>query len=396
VDINSGHKEEQTYSISDIRRDSDIFAPFMKTQFLAFFLLLSFFGVQALAVGVPTGEKDLKPDWLVRNTGDFVSYRDASGSPEVVYLKLNAREISGQLLKIQGIRSFNLFINNQLAGSGKYFLLNVDSLARAFSANNLLVAIHLANGRFGNLVTALVPPAKPSDLTDGLVKREGSFFRDFGILGIVLLMGMVVLIVRLNPKLASDYFSIGGVFSTREIGDSQVYTRIGSSTNILFYAYCSMLLAYYLMIAFHFTGDEFPLANSFQGNYFWSVVLQWMKLSAYLLIFFFLKIILVFGISYLFGIPHIAGIHFFNWVRLLIIIFGLLTMILFVYFIWHGQSTDVHSAMLKLLGWIMGGWIILIFLKLSGNASTSLFHLFSYICATELIPFLFIIKVLYK
>jgi hypothetical protein len=369
----------------------------MNTIFLTFCsLLLTLTSFHTCGQELSFAETNLKNEWLVQEGGKFRPYSERETSPEVVYIELDARDCAGKFLKIRSVLTFTLFINNKLAGTGPHLYASVDSLATTYSASNLLVAIHRRKAGHGDITTTLVSPVRKNPLTDGLVKREGSFFKDFGILGILLLLGLAVLIVRLNPKLASDYYSFAGIFSTREIQDSQVYTRIGSSTNILFYAYCSMLLAYYFIVIFHFTGSEFPVANEFQGEHFWSVVIQWLKLAASLLFIFFLKILLVFAASYLFGIPEVAGIHFFNWVRLLLIIFGLLTIILFVYFIWHGQSPDVHAMMLKLLGWIIGGWIILIFLKLSGKASASMFHLFSYICATELIPFLLIIKVLYK
>jgi hypothetical protein len=368
----------------------------MKTRFLTLFFC-AFLRCSAFAGLTTAVEIDLKDQWLVYENGKFIRYAERQTSPEVIYIRLKTRPLKGQHLKVSGLRVFNLFLNNRVVGSGKKMVLSTDSLSGAFSSNNLLVAIHQPHSGHNDLSTSLLRPASGEGrITDGLVKREGYYFRDFAVITVLLLMAFAVVIVRLNPKLASDYFSVRGIFSTREIQDSQVYTRIGSSTNILFYAYCSMLLAFYLIVTFHFTREEFPVANNFTGGKFLPVVLQWLKLSAILLVVFFLKIILVFGLSYLFGIPEIAGIHFFNWVRLLLIFFGLLTIILFIYFIWHGQSVAFHATMLKLLGWIVGGWIILIFLKLSGNASASMFHLFSYICATELIPFLFIIRVLYK
>lgn len=367
----------------------------MQTRFLTSVILFLLTALVVIPASADVKEEDLKSGWMVQSSdGSFTPYA-AGISNEVIYFKVDAKKFTGRSMILRDLRSFKWFVNHQLAGSGNTFVVDIDSLARAFSSHNLLVAVHRDDRRFVNLST-VISGEKAESTTDGLVKREGSFFRDFGVLGIIVLIGLVVVIARLNPKLASDYFSFSGVFSTRESQESQVSTRIGSSTNILFFAYCSMLLAYYLMIVFRFTISEFPLASFFQGDYFWSVVLQWLKLSFYLLILFFIKIILVFGLSYLFGIPEIAGMHFFNWVRLLLIIFGILTIVLFVYFIWHGQSTMVHATLLKLLGWAMGGWIVLIFLKLGKTAGTSLFHLFSYICATELIPFLFIIKVLYN
>ncbi len=365
----------------------------MMRRIFTLFLILAIAGELA-AVELRPGERDLKSKWLVQGEeGNLVDYRSAGRSPEVIYVQIDARELSGQKFSIRSAREFTLFVNNKVAGEGDDLSLDVDSLAKVYATHNLLVAVRQAEGRYSDLLTTL---SAKTVVTDGLIKRSGMEFRDFGIVGLIVLMAFGVVVVRLNPKLTSDYFSVPSVFSMRDGQDGQSYTRIGSSTNILYYLYCSMLVAYYVLIIFNFTRGEFPLASSFFADSFWSVALQWLKLSLIILGLFFAKIALVFGMSWLFGMPSIGGIHFFNWVRALLIVIGILTMILFLYFTWHGQSVAMYSTMLKLLGWIIGGWIILIFLKLSAIAGASMFHLFSYICATELIPFLLLIKVLYK
>jgi hypothetical protein len=48
-----------------------------------------------------------------------------------------------------------------------------------------------------------------------------------------------------------------------------------------------------------------------------------------------------------------------------------------------------------MLGWILVTWVILFFLKLTNRMHYGPFHLFSYICATEIIPVVLLIKVLY-
>jgi hypothetical protein len=212
--------------------------------------------------------------------------------------------------------------------------------------------------------------------------------------GLVLTV-LVVVIIRLNPKLAGDYFSIGKIISLRE-DESQVLTRIGNSTNILFYVYSSLLLGYFFMIVFRFLPDDYRLPLYFQADSFSGSILQWLKLSSIILLVLVTKIILVLNLSYLFGITEIGGIHFFNWIRMIVVFFGILTAVVFIYFISHGYDSSTHGFFLKLVVWLTGGWMVLVFLKLSGRANASMFHLFSYICATEVIPFLFIIKVLYN
>jgi hypothetical protein len=337
--------------------------------------------------------KDLQPEWQAYEDGKFVPYASRSSATEVVYFSLPSRPHAGQLLSIKSAKPLSLFINNRFSTAGKNFELAIDSLAKVAASTTLLVALYQDDMDTDALATT-IGVRKP--VHDDFLRRQTSGFKDFAILAVLILATFAIVIVRLNPKLASDYFSIGKIVSAREIDDAQTYTRIASSTNILFYIYSSMLLAYYLVISFHFVTDSYPVALAFQQDEFVSIFAGWLRVGGIVLLLLFVKIVLVFGLSFLFGIPEIAGVHFFNWVRLVLVVIGTLSIFLFIYLLWHGQNPGVYSVMLKLLGWFTLGWMILIFLKLNGRTGASMFHLFSYICATELIPFLFIVKVLYN
>ena len=339
-------------------------------------------------------KKDLQSEWKTFEQENY--YPFDGGTTSTIYFSLRNPDPSGEYLQIRSIEPFTLFINNKLAGQSRSMNLNLDSLAKVFSASTLHVAIHQPGISLDRTQTFLSSKLKRSGETLWLEPREPTFFRDFAIIGMLFLTIMVIVIVRLNPKLASDYFSFPRIVSLREADDSQLYTRIGNSTNILFYVYCSLLLGYYFIVIFHFVSQTYPITLYFSASSFGGLVVQWLKLSGIILLLCILKIVIVYSLSYMFGISQVAGIHFFNWVRLIVVVFGILTIGLFLYVLWHGYDQTTHETLFRLVAWIVGGWIVLIFLKLGGKASASLFHLFSYICATEVIPFLFIIKVLYN
>jgi hypothetical protein len=206
----------------------------------------------------------------------------------------------------------------------------------------------------------------------------------------------LLFITHFNPKLASDYFSIIRIFSLREGDDAQSNARLTSSTNIQFYIGCSLLLGLYLMIIFHHLPDAYALPLYFGGHSFGAVVWQWIRLSTIILGVFFLKILFIFSLTRLFGLRGLARIHFFNWVKLLLIVFGASSLILFIYFISRGQSPGFFVVFLSLIVGTLMVWIGVAFLKLNGKSEHSMFHLFSYICATEIIPLLITIKVLFQ
>ncbi|MBA4057113.1 MAG: hypothetical protein C0490_20540, partial [Marivirga sp.] len=289
-----------------------------------------------------------------------------------------------------------LFINGQLIKKSRSSIkLKIDSLKTGLGSSILQVMIYQKRIHEAGLETVVESEITETPLNTEFTPAQFSSFRDFAIVGMLVLMVMLIVIIQLNPKLAADYFSVTKIFSMREGEDSQAYSRITSSINILFYAYSSLMLGYYLMIIFHFLSPQYTIALAFESTTFWEAIFRWLELSVLVLGLFFLKIVLVYGLSFVFGMREIGGIHFFNWVRLLLGVFGVLTIILFLYFITHGYRESFYGFLLGTMSWVLAGWTVLIILKLSRQMDHSIFHLFSYICATELIPFLITIKVLY-
>jgi hypothetical protein len=339
--------------------------------------------------------KDFRSDWQIYQGERYVPF-EANGKISTIYFWLETSQFGGQLLRLSSSEPYTVFINGQLFASGNDRVdLSVDSIQRIFTAPVLLVGVHQEKIREGGLQTLIVSKA-PVKASEVELPMRFSSFRDFVIVGMLILVSVLILVVQLNPKLAADYFSIIKMFFLREGEDSQIYSRMTNSINFLFYVYCSLMIGYYLMIIFRFIPSDYVVALAFQSDSFGEAMFLWAKLSAIILAIIFFKVVLVYVLSIMFGLTEIAGIHIFNWIRLLLVVFGSLTMILFFYFILHGHNENFHVILLKIISWLLVGWMFLIILKLSKRMSHSMFHLFSYICATELIPLLITIKVLYN
>jgi hypothetical protein len=367
----------------------------MKSTIISLLILISFACVFPQAARGYSVVKDLKNEWRIYDGGQYTLFKNGSRGVKTIYFSVEAVSFPDMLLHISSPSSFTIFINGQLAAKSSVAVnLSLDSLSGHFNTPLLQIAVHQREILEGGLQTIIVSKTSTTAFGELLAPRY-SAFRDFAIIGIMVLLIMLIVITQLNPKLASDYFSVTKIFSMREGEDGQSYSRITSSINILFYAYSSLMLGYYLVIIYHFLPREYPTALFFQATTFWDVVLQWAELSLIVLVLFFVKIVMVFGLSYIFGMKEIGGVHFFNWVRLLVGVFGVLTAVLFLYFITNGYREGFYNFLLTTVSWVFGGWMILIVLKLQRQLQHSMFHLFSYICATELIPFLITIKVLY-
>jgi hypothetical protein len=273
---------------------------------------------------------------------------------------------------------------------------SVDSLAKRYEVTTLFIAIHSDHIiTYDNLTTQIVSGVlHQTKSSEEIYVKARTTFRDFTITAVLALVIFLVSIIRLNPGLSSDYFSIRKIFSRRESEDDHYYYRVTSGT-ILFYVFTSLLLALYLMIVSRFTNATLGISGLLDASY-GMLIFTWLKISVYILLFLFAKIVIIYLISMLFGIREIAGYHFFNFVRILLVTIGLFSVVLLVYFILHGQREGFYNFLYGAIPWILGGWILLGFLKLASRVQHSAFHLFSYICATELIPFFIIIEVLNK
>jgi hypothetical protein len=382
--------------ISDMKVDSDTFDVVFDMHLPLAILTIILFAQRDSTPGQYQVIHDFQSEWRVYANDQFRPFDEQNERISTVYFLLDAGKYPGTYLAITSPEPYALFINGKLMQRATTPMrMSIDSLALTHNTQSLQVAVHQHTIVAGGIQTVIQSTVSIPVAFDEPHALRYAYFRDYAIVGMLVLVIMLIVIAKLNPKLAADYFSVTRIFSMREGDDSQAYSRIASSTNILFYAYCSLMLGYFLMIVLHFLPAQYSVALFFQASNFWLAIVGWLEISLIVLGIFFLKIVLVYVMSYIFGMREIGGIHFFNWVRLLLGVFGLLTVVVFLYFAVHGHSETFYSFFLGAMAWTLAGWTILIILKLQRQLSHSMFHLFSYICATELIPFLITIKVLY-
>jgi len=353
--------------------------------FLAGWLLTGWLQAQEI-----TTVKDLQADAREYVDGEYRRVEGKSSLPTVYFL-LDASAYPGAYLQLHATRPFDLFINGKLAAADRQGgMYGLDSLKIQFASPQLVIAVRQDAGSARAVQARVVNKMRPV-IPPGEVIEAHTAFRDFAVVAAMMLLILFIIVVRLNPKLTSDYFSINRIFSLREMDDNQIYSRITSSSNILFYVFCSLMGGFCLTIIFQFTS----ITPTDTGN-FGVLLLTWIQLSIVVLALFFFKILLVYSLSGLFGMRGIAGVHFFYWIRVLLLTACVLTVVLFLYFISRGQRVGIYEAMIWTITIVLMMMMVFVFLKLIRRADCSFFHLFSYICATELIPFLITIKLLHQ
>lgn len=365
------------------------------------FFLFLFFSVCVVLSGrgnesIYATKKNLSAEWKVFDGKHYVQSDNAQTN--TLYIQVDPLANPKHYLVIQSKQFLDIFIDGRLVASKTVRqIFSLDSLSKTLAGKPFLVAIH-AEGplNFQQLTTTLslkgVIQQKLS-YESMLEQRMPSSFRDFVVVALVLLFGYWVVSIRVSPRLFADYFSITKLFFGRETEDYQ-YFRITSAT-ILFYGFSCLALSLVFFIINHFY-DIPVISGVTQTNSFPFYITQWLLLSLVLFCVLLLKIFILFLLASVFDINEIAGFQFFNFMRLLLIVLVVVTVSISSYFLLHGLDPSVYQIFYKILGWVMFFWIVMIFLKLVARVPFSPIHLFLYICATEIIPFLVTVKILYK
>ena len=335
--------------------------------------------------------KDLKPDWKVMSDNQYQEYDQPKYVPTIYFL-VDPNLFGGASLRIESEREFSVFIGGKLITTHDkgVLLYDIDSLSTLYS-NPLKFSIRRLNVAIS---TKLVSKNANAESTD-LMERKGEYFLDFSIMASVLLLVFFVALLRTNPKLTFDYLNFTRLFSVQEHDENIMALRITSSVNLLYYTFASLLSALQLMAIFQFASAELSLANIFQVNSLRDSFYQWLWLSTIILGILFGKLILIGSLSYLYKSTEIVALQFFNFIRLFFFTFGVITILLIFFFMNKVIDPSWYFNLFYLIAGIFIFWEIIIFLKLMARLPFRIFHLFFYLCASELIPLVILLKVVF-
>lgn len=322
-----------------------------------------------------------------------------NNNTQAVYLQINLKEFSGRYLAIKCKPKTSLFLDNVYWGelSAKENILSIDSLVNVWPSSAVTIALFNASFINKDLEISIVKKISSEESITGpaTYKRYHNDKRDFFILVSLVLLVFFAGLLRSNPRFTLDYINVRRVLSFKDREENILNTRLTSTTNLIYYGFCSLLISAILIF----------LSTDFGGRYFWTEYLQFDSLWTGFLIWIFAGILvfvlitfkLVFLLAFisLFDLRNFLPTHHFNFLRLSIIVSGLIVVVMLATVTAGGEPSAISNYLWTFLYISFGFWVLMIFIKLIARAEYRLFHLFSYICATELIPFLIISKVMY-
>ncbi|MEZ4947087.1 MAG: DUF4271 domain-containing protein [Cyclobacteriaceae bacterium] len=337
---------------------------------------------------------DLRKDWKVFSDGQFEDYEPhAHVKDQAIYFEIDpGRYSKGSRLELEGARPFSVYLNYQQIASGhKSISLDMDSLKSKVPEPWLLSAYH-SKGLSWLQTKVVSPSVLRADIDNSL--RDSDFYLDFSIIVSVLLLIYFIVLLRTNPRLTFDYLNFIRLFSIQEREDTLLNSRISASVNILYYLFASLVNGFALLTIFHFGAELIPIAASFVANSLGQSFLQWFKLSGFILILLLVKLILLLSIARLFDFRDAPSPQFYNYVRLTFFVSIMSGLACICYFVFKIQSPEAYSFLLSAIVLVLIFWVVIVALKLLRRSTFRFFHLFSYLCASEIIPIVILVKVL--
>ncbi len=379
--------------ISVIPYYSDIFERVILTvkNILAFYLLVAFnTWCQAQPENQVPVLKNLQPEWMVYQDGKYEAYHNQSVNS--IYFWIQPTKHRQSVLHIHSRHFFSLYVNHQLVLQRKGDVqVSIDSLIHAFQTP-LLCSVNSDAG-LHHLQTLITDHLPERDL--GLWKRKDSYFLDFTIMATIILVACFAIFWRTNPALTLDYLSVNKLFSFQDKDESKFTLRIASSVNLLIYLFGSFFLALTLLIAFRLAGNQFWLSQRFQLHSTAQAFGQWLWLSSIIFLLFILKLLWLALLTSLFGFRDTVNFQFFNFIRMMLLAVSTIAFLCVTFYIFQVQQSSYFEMLIYILSGIFVAGTLITYFKLLSRMPFHFFHLFSYLCASEIIPLLVLMKVFF-
>jgi hypothetical protein len=361
--------------------------------------------------------QNLEDQWLVYDASykGYVPYfQKEYGVQPTLSLYLNLKKYSHYSLSIQVPQPTHLFVQSQLCRTlqpDRQLILNIDSLQKRYKLNSLLVTLYAPEG-YAQLPTATIvyknqetPTTQKSTTPQSVFAqsrqpqlRELSRFQDFVTVAIVFLLAFYTFLLNYHPKAFQRNFSFQAILTVDTREDATVIAKPLSQINLLFVLAHSMSLGLFYMIAQWYSESFFVnvLPINLSGS-FGELVQYFLSCTGMIFLLLIIKYFFVYAIGVVFGINNAASVHYYEYLLFSRIFFLVVIPLQFIFMlsfpqllVWFIQTIFVAVIILNIARMFVISSVL--------NKITSFrnLYLFSYLCATELIPLLIGIKFLAK
>ena len=288
-----------------------------------------------------------------------------------------------------------------LTSNDTTFFMATNSLKQEFGRDSLLVTVvsdKIRLGEFGLTITKVAKNEKEEkELSGGdpffaLEKRTVvQPLKDFMAVSLLSILALAAVYRRAYPYLLGVLLQPLSVIKAEDFSESGGLQKVFSLDILFFLFMVSMMLAQSLLTGIVlFRPDWFGIGENLTSL---SLINYWVIASFLLLILTILKFSAIKLISYLFDLGKSEFAHFFYLLRL--ITFGFAFVLVVTTFFTINEFFElkmVFAQLMKGVFWVYLLGVLGLFLIMMNRLNFKKYHLFTYLCIAEIVPFLVLTK----
>lgn len=348
--------------------------------------------------------KDLRYDWKTHepNLKVLVPYLSENASAQSIIFFVDIKQYAGTKLLIDCPGGYSIYFNQRLftvtEGTSKQFF-SVDSLSTLHTEKPLEVELYSEHWNDKKIKTQVVRQGSSmignQETTFTQLSREVN--NDDLMIIVNMFIFVVLIIFRTRVyRIFKEYFMVVRTFRVRQKFDLIAAQDPFSPMSIAF------MVLYALFIGGAFLNLQLKLPGGLDGlgwfqEYRFRPVWEWSayaSLAALLLIL--LKIVLVNALSRLFYFHRHSELHFYAYFRMAFLISFVIYVSSLAIFVSGNSTADfLFQALPYFTTVLLAIRLIMIYLILNNIVNVKKMHLISYLCTSELIPVIIIIKTLF-
>jgi hypothetical protein len=319
-----------------------------------------------------------------------------------VYLSVNSFPQSYFQFEIPGHST--IFIDGKLWGlipKDTTFFISTASIKKEFRKDSLLVTVindRIQVGEFGLQVTKVAKNTLEEEQVDldkqflAQQKRNPvQPLKDFFAVSLLVILGLAAVYRRVYPYLLGVLLQPLSVIKAEDFSESGGLQKVFSFDILLYLFLVSMMLAQSLVTGIVIFRPDW--IENWIGFSAISLLLFWLLASILILLLTILKFSAIKLVSYLFDLGKSEFAHFFYLLRL--ITFGFAFILLVSSFFVINDFYVLQSGFIYLMQgffWVYLFGVLGLFLIMMSRLNFKKYHLFTYLCLAELVPFLVLTK----
>ncbi|MDZ7605213.1 MAG: DUF4271 domain-containing protein [Cyclobacteriaceae bacterium] len=337
-------------------------------------------------------EEDLHLDWIFYDADDarplpFLANRSAS--PYAIHLSSELNRGKAAFLKVTIPSSTSVLIENkfmEFVPEERSRFWSLDSLKQIYKTDNITITLY-RGAHFLEPVDASIgykfSRPQSGQTINPMVLRPVDEKTDYFKILLLLVFGFFVILQAVFPAELLEFYNIKSLVSYR-INDT-LLNRFRSVTKIqvLIIVFEAALLSALMLIVLNYYKN--PLGSTFILS--WNPIFGWLVLFFLTFISLWLKYFVILFFSMLFNVFERANLYFIEYNRITLLFYSLVfVLIAYALINFPHNITGLISGLSMVVFAFYFVRMAILYFKLHNIVSINNLHLFSYLCATELVP----------